>query len=234
VAHEGGNDPYELRRKFSPIPTHQKKNHRAIGGGGGGGAGVVGGGGGGESCCLLQLVAEKAGWKPKPLRQDVGAASATHFSIRQFTSLKSFALLWRKDGNRARPSRVCATMAQFVNPDIVKAQMEGGISRPDGRPSKQKLPENGRVQQEFHDTRCSHVRISGNRGVHIVPSELSPTGLVKQRAPVCSRHSPTPVGPQFTRNDWDLDFREIRHAEESGSRGKFFCWTRPVLNGNFF
>jgi CO/xanthine dehydrogenase Mo-binding subunit len=72
-----------------------------------------------------------------------------------------------------------------VNPDIVKAQMEGGIIFGLTAALKTEITlENGRVQQKnFHDYQMLRMFESPEIEVHIVPSELSPTGVGEPSVP---------------------------------------------------
>src|SRR5204862_518878 len=85
-----------------------------------------------------------------------------------------------KDGTVRVHRVVCAVdCGRVVNPDIVKAQMEGGIIFGLTAALKTEITlENGRVQQKnFHDYQMLRMFESPEIEVHIVHSELNPTGV---------------------------------------------------------
>jgi isoquinoline 1-oxidoreductase subunit beta len=88
---------------------------------------------------------------------------------------------------------VCAVdCGRTVNPDIVKAQMEGGIIFGLTAALKTEITlENGRVQQtNFHDYQMLRMFESPTIEIHIVPSEANPTGVGEPSVP--------PVAPALT------------------------------------
>jgi len=88
---------------------------------------------------------------------------------------------------------VCAVdCGRVINPDIVKAQMEGGIIFGLTAALKTEITlENGRVQQKnFHDYQMLRMFESPVIEVHIVPSDVSPTGVGEPSVP--------PVAPALT------------------------------------
>src|SRR6266436_4906832 len=165
VAHTGGKDPYELRRK---LLANQPR-----------------------MLAVLQLVAEKAGWA-KPLPAGRGRGIATHFSFDSYVAQVIEASV-EKDGTVRVHRVVCAVdCGRTVNPDIVKAQMEGGIVFGLTAALKTEITlENGRVQQKnFHDYQMLRMFESPIIEVHIVPSEQNPTGVGEPSVP--------PVAPALT------------------------------------
>src|SRR5712675_870099 len=158
VAHAGKKDPYELRRKLLA------KEPRMLG--------------------VLDLAAEKAGWG-KPLPKGVGRGIATHFSFETYVAQVVEASV-EKNGNVKVHRVVCAVdCGRVINPDIVKAQMEGGIVFGLTAALKTEITlENGRVQQtNFHDYQMLRMFESPIIEVHIVPSEASPTGVGEPSVP---------------------------------------------------
>ncbi len=165
VAHAGGKDPYELRRKLLANQPRMS--------------------------AVLQLVAERAGWG-KPLPPGRGRGIATHFSFDSYVAQVVEASV-EKDGTVRVHRVVCAVdCGRTVNPDIVKAQMEGGIIFGLTAALKTEITiENGRVQQKnFHDYQMLRMFEAPEIEVHIVPSELSPTGVGEPSVP--------PVAPALT------------------------------------
>jgi isoquinoline 1-oxidoreductase beta subunit len=158
VAHAGGKDPYELRRKLLANQPRMS--------------------------AVLQLVAEKAGWG-KPLPPGRGRGIATHFSFDSYVAQVVEASV-EKDGNVRVHRVVCAVdCGRTVNPDIVKAQMEGGIVFGLTAALKTEITiENGRVQQtNFHDYQMLRMFESPEIEVHIVPSQENPTGVGEPSVP---------------------------------------------------
>jgi isoquinoline 1-oxidoreductase subunit beta len=158
VAHAGGKDPLELRRKLLANQPRMS--------------------------AVLNLVAEKAGWG-KPLPPGRGRGIATHFSFDSYVAQVIEASV-EKDGAVRVHRVVCAVdCGRTVNPDIVKAQMEGGIIFGLTAALKTEITlENGRVQQKnFHDYQMLRMFESPEIEVHIVPSEQNPTGVGEPSVP---------------------------------------------------
>src|SRR6266478_1647407 len=177
VAHAGGKDPYELRRK---LLANQPR-----------------------MLAVLQLVAEKAGWR-KPMPAGRGRGIATHFSFDSYVAQVIEASV-DKDGTVRVHRVVCAVdCGRTVNPDIVKAQMEGGIVFGLTAALKTEITlENGRVQQtNFHDYQMLRMFESPQIEVYIVPSEQNPTGVGEPSVP--------PVAPALTNAIFAATGKRIR------------------------
>jgi isoquinoline 1-oxidoreductase beta subunit len=177
VAHAGGKDPYELRRKLL------EKQPRMS--------------------AVLQLAAEKAGWG-KPLAGGRGRGIATHFSFDSYVAQVVEASI-EKNGNVRVHRVVCAVdCGRTINPDIVKAQMEGGIIFGLTAALKTEITlENGRVQQKnFHDYQMLRMFEAPEIEVHIVPSEENPTGVGEPGVP--------PVAPALTNAIFAATGKRIR------------------------
>jgi len=158
VAHAGGKDPYELRRALLANQPRMS--------------------------AVLNLVAEKAGWG-KPLPPGRGRGIATHFSFDSYVAQVIEASV-EKDGTVRVHRVICAVdCGRTVNPDIVKAQMEGGIIFGLTAAMKTEITlENGRVQQHnFYAYPMLRMFESPEIEVHIVPSEQSPTGVGEPSVP---------------------------------------------------
>src|SRR5258708_3192836 len=165
VAHAGKRDPHQLRRKL--LATEPRM------------------------LAVLDLVAQKAGWR-KPLPRGVGRGIATHFSFETYVAQVVEASV-EKNGNVKVHRVVCAVdCGRVINPDIVNAQMEGGIIFGLTAALKTEITlENGRVQQKnFHDYQMLRMLESPIIEVHIVPSDVSPTGVGEPGLP--------PVAPALT------------------------------------
>jgi isoquinoline 1-oxidoreductase beta subunit len=158
VAHAGGKDPYELRRTLLASQLRM--------------------------LAVLNLVAEKAGWG-KPLAPGRGRGIATHFSFDTYVAQVIEASV-EQDGTVRVHRVVCAVdCGRTINPDIVKAQMEGGIIFGLTAALKTEITlENGRVQQHnFYDYPMLRMFESPVIEVYIVPSEQNPTGVGEPSVP---------------------------------------------------
>lgn len=158
LAVAGGKDPVELRRTL----LAGQRRMRAV----------------------LDLVAEKAGWG-KPLPAGRGRGVATHFSFDSYVAQVAEVSV-DKDGLPRVHRVVCAIdCGRVVNPDSVKAQMEGGIVFGLSAALKDAITlEGGRVQQRnFNDYQMVRMSESPQIEVHIVPSEEAPTGVGEPGVP---------------------------------------------------
>lgn len=158
MAHAGGKDPYELRRTL----LAQQPRMRAV----------------------LELVADKGNWG-KPLPAGRGRGIATHFSFDSYVAQVMEVSVGK--GGEIRVHRVvCAVdCGRVVNPDTVKAQMEGGIIFGLTAALKDEITfDKGRVQQRnFHDYPMLRMNESPEIEVHIVPSTEAPTGVGEPGVP---------------------------------------------------
>ena len=162
LAQAAGRDPVEFRR------TLLRDHPRHLG--------------------VLNLVAEKAGWD-KPLPEGRFRGVAVHESFNTYVA--QVAEISLKDDGGIRVERVvCAVDCGIpINPDIIKAQMEGGIGFGLGAILKGEITLNGgRVEQANFDTyRMLTIEEMPWVEVHIVPSTESPTGVGEPGVP--------PIGP---------------------------------------
>jgi isoquinoline 1-oxidoreductase subunit beta len=137
---------------------------------------------------VLNLVAEKAGWgTPLPAGRFRGIA--VHESFKTYVAQVAEVSL-KDDGGIKVERVVCAVDCGIaVNPDIVKAQMEGGIGFGLGAILKSAITLEGGQVQETNFDRYQMLTIAGmpEVEVHIVPSTESPTGVGEPGVP--------PIGP---------------------------------------
>jgi isoquinoline 1-oxidoreductase beta subunit len=157
VAHAGGKDPYELRRKLLANQPRMK--------------------------AVLELAAQKANWGSK-LPPGVGRGIATHFSFDSYVAQVVEASV---EKGAVKVHRVfCAVDCGLViNPDTVRAQMEGGIVFGLTAALKTEITlKDGRVEQSnFHDYQMLRMFESPEIEVHIVPSGENPTGVGEPGVP---------------------------------------------------
>ncbi len=158
VAHAGGKDPYELRRTLLANQPRMRG--------------------------VLDLVAEKGNWG-KPLPAGRGRGIATHFSFDSYVGQVAEVSV-DKDGMPHVHRVVCAVdCGRVINPDSVKAQMEGGIVFGLTAALKDAITlEGGRVQQRnFHDYPMLRINEAPEIEVHIVTSNEAPTGVGEPGVP---------------------------------------------------
>jgi isoquinoline 1-oxidoreductase beta subunit len=157
LAHAAGKDPFELRRAL----LAKQPRMRAV----------------------LELVAAKADWG-KPLAAGRGRGIATHFSFDSYVAQVAEVSV---ENGAVRVHRVvCAVdCGQVVNPDSVKAQMEGGIIFGLTAALKDEITlANGRVEQRnFHDYPMLRINEAPAIEVYIVPSTERPTGVGEPGVP---------------------------------------------------
>ena len=153
AAHAAGQDPYEFRRK---LLEHQPRMK-----------------------AVLELAAEKAGWKQGPLPSGKGRGIAVGEAFKTFVAQVAEVSV-DKDGHVKVDRVVCAVdCGTAINPDIITAQMEGGIGFGLGAVMFSEITlKNGRVEQSnFNNFRVLRMNEMPKVEVHIVPSTEAPTGV---------------------------------------------------------
>ncbi len=176
VAHAGGKDPYELRRKLLAKQPRMK--------------------------AVLELAAQKANWGSK-LPAGVGRGIATHFSFDSYVAQVVEASV--EKGAVKVHRVVCAVDCGLViNPDTVRAQMEGGIIFGLTAALKTEITlKDGRVEQgNFHDYQMLRIFESPEIEVHIVPSGENPTGVGEPGVP--------PVAPALANAIFAVTGKRVR------------------------
>jgi isoquinoline 1-oxidoreductase beta subunit len=158
LAHAGGKDPYELRRAL----LANQPRMRAV----------------------LDLVAQKANWD-KPLPAGRGRGIATHFSFDSYVGQVAEVSVDKTGAVRVHRMVCAVDCGQVVNPDSVKAQMEGGIIFGLTAALKGEITlEAGRVKQRnFHDYEMLRINEAPEIEVHIMPSTENPTGVGEPGVP---------------------------------------------------
>jgi isoquinoline 1-oxidoreductase subunit beta len=134
---------------------------------------------------VLRLAAEKAGWGA-PLPQGRGRGVAVHESFNSYVA--QVAEVTVRKGGLIRVDRVVIAVdcGIAVNPDMVKAQMEGGMGFGLSAALLSELTlVDGQVQQSnFHDYQVLRIDRMPEVEVHIVPSTEAPTGVGEPATPV--------------------------------------------------
>jgi len=152
LAAAAGKDPVELRRELL------KDHPRHLG--------------------VLNLAAEKAGWGT-PLPAGRGRGVAVHESFGSFVAEVAEVTV-RDDGSFKVDRVVCAVDCGIaVNPDIVRAQMEGGIGYGLSAALREEITLVGGAVQQSNFTDYQPLRINEMPSVevHIVPSTAAPSGV---------------------------------------------------------
>jgi isoquinoline 1-oxidoreductase beta subunit len=162
LAVAAGKDPYEFRRGL----LDQHSRHKGV----------------------LELAAAKAGWG-KPLAPKSGARRgrgiAVHESFRSFVAEVAEVSV-KPDGSFTVDRVVCAVDCGLaVNPDQVRAQMEGGIGFALSAALHSAITfMEGRVEQSnFNDYPQLRISEMPKVEVHIAPSEAAPTGVGEPGVP---------------------------------------------------
>jgi isoquinoline 1-oxidoreductase beta subunit len=128
---------------------------------------------------VLELAAEKAGWNSGPLPPGKGRGIAVAEAFKTFVAQVAEVSV-DKDGNVKVDRVVCAVdCGTPINPDIIAAQMEGGIGFGLGAVLHGAITlKDGRVEQDnFNNYRVLRMNEMPKVEVHIVPSTAPPTGV---------------------------------------------------------
>nr|WP_230426036.1 xanthine dehydrogenase family protein molybdopterin-binding subunit [Ralstonia syzygii] len=138
---------------------------------------------------VLKLAAEKAGWA-QPLTQDASGAKrargvAVHESFGTFVAEVAEVTV-KPDGSFSVDRVVCAVDCGIVvNPDVVRAQVEGGVGFALSAALHGAITlKDGVVEQSnFHDYTPIRINEMPKVEVHIVPSAEKPTGIGEPGVP---------------------------------------------------
>ena len=160
LAHAAGKDPVEYRLAL----LKDKPRHTSA----------------------LKLAAEKAGWKAgEKLGKGRGRGVAVHESFNSVVA-QIVDVTIKSDGG-VKVDRVVAAVevGTVINPDVVRAQVEGGVGFGLGAALRNAITlEGGEVQQGNFDT-YKPLRMSDmpHVEVHMVPSTANPTGIGEPGVP---------------------------------------------------
>jgi isoquinoline 1-oxidoreductase beta subunit len=132
---------------------------------------------------VLELVAEKAGWStplaPGKTGERRGRGIAVHKSFGSYIAQVAEVTV-KADGSFKVDRVVCAVdCGVAINPDVIRAQMEGGIGFGLSAATHGAITfKDGVVQQSnFHDYRQLRMNEMPVVDVHIMPSTEKPTGV---------------------------------------------------------
>jgi isoquinoline 1-oxidoreductase beta subunit len=153
VAHAAGKDPFTYRREL----LEQHPRLRAV----------------------LELAAEKAGWADGPLPQGRGRGIAVAEAFKTFVAQVAEVTVDPSGGFRVDRVVCAVDCGTPINPDVIAAQMEGGIGFGLGAALYGAITvKDGRVEQSnFNSYRVLRMNEMPKVEVHIVPSTEAPTGV---------------------------------------------------------
>jgi isoquinoline 1-oxidoreductase subunit beta len=153
VAHAAGKDPFAFRRDLLRGEPRMK--------------------------AVLELAADKAAWSSGPLPKGKGRGIAVGEAFNTYVA--QVAEVTVDDAGRVTVDRVvCAVDCGIaINPDVIAAQMEGGIGFGLGAVMYGAITlKNGRVEQDnFNNYRVLRINEMPKVEVHIMPSAEAPTGV---------------------------------------------------------
>ena len=158
LAHAAGTDPLEMRRSL--LQGHPR--HLAV----------------------LDLAAEKAGWGGA-LKKGQGRGIAVHESFGSLVA-EVVDVTIGEDGALSVDKVTCAVdCGVAVNPDIIAAQMEGGIGYALSAALREAITlTDGKVDQKnFDKYQVLRMKDMPEVAVHILPSENAPTGVGEPGVP---------------------------------------------------
>ncbi len=176
LAHAAGADPLALRREL----LAEQPRHRNV----------------------LELAADRAGWG-RPLPDGRARGLAVHHSFESFIAMVAEVSL--EDGRPRVHRYTCAVdCGRVVNPDTVKAQIEGAVGFGLTAALYGEITlEEGRVQQSnFHDYPMLRIHEMPAVEVHLVQSEAPSTGIGEPGVP--------PVAPALCNALFALTGKRIR------------------------
>jgi isoquinoline 1-oxidoreductase subunit beta len=153
AAHAAGEDAFTFRRKL--LEHHPRMK------------------------AVLELAAEKSGWNSGPLPAGRGRGIAVCEAFKSYVAQVAEVTVG-KDGKIKVDRVVCAVdCGTPINPDVIAAQMEGGIGFGLGAVLYGAVSlKDGRVEQDnFNSYRVLRMNEMPKVEVHIVPSAEPPTGV---------------------------------------------------------
>ena len=188
LAHEAGEDPLAFRLKL--LQTHPR--HMAV----------------------LKLAAEKANYGEK-LSAGRGRGIAVHESFNTFVAMVADVTVGVDGSFKVDKVVAAVDCGVAVNPDVIRAQVEGGIGFGLGAALRNKITlANGVVEQSnFYDYQPLRISEMPAVEVHIVPSLAAPSGIGEPGVP--------PIAPAVT--------NAIFNA--TGKRLYSLPWDREKLRG---
>jgi isoquinoline 1-oxidoreductase subunit beta len=134
---------------------------------------------------VLRLAAEKSGWSQKPSEKGRGLGVAVHESFGSYVAMVADVTA---GDSTAKVNRIVAAVdvGVAVNPDNVRAQVEGAVGFALSAVLRNRITLKDGVVQERNFDSYQPTRISEmpQVEVHIVPSDVAPTGIGEPGVPV--------------------------------------------------
>ncbi|MGZ2258854.1 molybdopterin cofactor-binding domain-containing protein [Roseobacter sp. A03A-229] len=132
---------------------------------------------------VLKLAAEKAGWGSAPAGHAQGVA--VHKSFGSYVAEVVEVSGTAEDGVRIEKITCAVDCGLPVNPDVIKAQMEGGIGYGIGHVMRDRITLTGGAVDQYNFPDYEPLRIGDIAAidVHIVPSAEAPTGVGEPGTP---------------------------------------------------
>jgi isoquinoline 1-oxidoreductase beta subunit len=153
---------------------------------------------------VLELAAEKAGWHSGPIAKGKGRGIAVAEAFKTYVA--QVAEVSVDDAGRVTVDRVvCAVDCGIpINPDVIAAQMEGGIGFGLGAVMYGAITlKDGRVEQDnFNGYRVLRMNEMPKIEVYIVPSAEAPTGVGEPGV--------APIGPAVANAIFAASGRRVR------------------------
>ncbi len=134
---------------------------------------------------VLQLAADKAGWDGKPLGAGRGRGVAVHESFNSYVAMVAEVTIPKPGQLKIDRVVVAVDCGIAVNPDVIRAQVEGGVGYAIGAALRNKITlKDGVVEQANFDS-YEPLRLSDMPAVevYIVPSTAAPTGIGEPGVP---------------------------------------------------
>ncbi|MCV3273851.1 xanthine dehydrogenase family protein molybdopterin-binding subunit [Roseobacter sinensis] len=132
---------------------------------------------------VLELAAEKAGWGNAPAGHAQGVAVHKSFGsyVAEVVEVSGSA----EEGVRIEKITCAVDCGLPVNPDVIKAQMEGGIGYGIGHVMRDRITLTGGAVDQYNFPDYEPLRIGDIAAidVHIVPSAEAPTGVGEPGTP---------------------------------------------------
>ncbi|MEM1347078.1 MAG: xanthine dehydrogenase family protein molybdopterin-binding subunit [Myxococcota bacterium] len=180
LAHAAKKDPYTFRRDLLAVDAEAHARHIGV----------------------LDLVAKKAGWGEE-LPEGWGRGIAQHFS---FSSYCAHVVVVEMVDRVPHVRRVVSAIdcGRIINPDIVRAQIEGAVIFGLSAALHQEITfANGAVvESNFHDYPILRMHESPEIEVHLVNSSASPTGVGEPGLP--------PIAPALANAVFDACGKRVR------------------------
>ena len=133
---------------------------------------------------VLELAVEKAGWD-KPVAEGRARGLAVHESFQSFVAHVVEVSVGEDGLPKVERVVVAADCGIAINPDVIKAQLEGGMGfgLSAAMFASVDLDDGRVVQSNFHDYRVLRINEMPDVEVHIVPSTQKPTGIGEPGTP---------------------------------------------------